>query len=123
MTAKEAVGVISSFLDTESNRRPEPREWQAFEVLNDLVYSLLDAKPAEVAKAVIEADVAAPHIKALEALGYIIVAIAPDEVYCTALECEHWQSGSPTQPECGFCGGEMAINDSLEGRGESHIGS
>lgn len=57
-------------------------------------------------------DAAANMIAELEAMGYIIIAIAPDDPFCPEIRAEHWISNldSGADPICGRDGMEFEIN-------------
>lgn len=59
-----------------------------------------------------DGDAAANMIAELEVMGYIIIAIAPDDPFCPEIRAEHWISNldSGADPICGRDGMEFEIN-------------
>lgn len=84
-------------------------DWAPFRVspLNETVIKGWTPLPAPSEQT--PQELAAPHIKALETLGYIVVAVAPGAEYCSSLENEHLHTDTSPR-ECAFDGSDFKVN-------------
>lgn len=59
-----------------------------------------------------DSDAAGNMIAELEVMGYIVLAVEPNEPYCQSQFARHWIKNheGPEDPVCGACGGDFLIN-------------